>query len=544
MVVDDHELRHGRANLLRPAARAQCAVTARAAPRRSPQRAARLGNRTPVVRPRSIVTAHGEGHREAHPPALADLVPDGRAPAGHRAGDPPRRRGLQRDERGRLRAALLRRPRRARVAGHPAHRRQARSTASPSRRTTRCARRTSTCPPIAFTDEELASLQIALTLLDGEFAYAEPLRLALQQISWGRPEPAAARPTSARSRSASPASAGGHELSQRLAKIETAIFRNKTITFDYYTMERDEVGAAQGRPVPPALPGRPVLPPRPLPRARARCASSASRASAARSPTRRRPSTTSSARRDFDPRAYANRADWQFGDDVGTAEIWVSERIAWQVERHFGRFGEVRPADDGGDRLRAPTYANARQLVAWVLRLGEHARVARPARAGRRGRRARRAARRAPRRRPRRSPRAVPAAPRRGADERRRTPTATAAPRRPRSAPSASRASSRSRRSSSTPAARGQRLRVDGRLRAPADLRRGAARGRQRPQRRQLRRRLLRPLRRGRATTARSRSTPSPTPTTSPAPRGCCPSRPRRSSRRSTSSASTCPRAR
>ena len=52
-----------------------------------------------------------------------------------------------------------------------------------------------------------------------------------------------ARPSSARSRWASPASAGGHELSQRLAKIETAIFRNKTITFEYYTMERDEVGA-------------------------------------------------------------------------------------------------------------------------------------------------------------------------------------------------------------------------------------------------------------------------------------------------------------
>src|ERR1700750_2404499 len=41
-------------------------------------------------------------------------------------------------------------------------------------------------PAIAFTDGELAALQTALSLLDGEFAYAEPLRLALQQISWGR----------------------------------------------------------------------------------------------------------------------------------------------------------------------------------------------------------------------------------------------------------------------------------------------------------------------------------------------------------------------
>src|ERR687889_1228300 len=44
-------------------------------------------------------------------------------------------------------------------------------------------------PAIAFTDEELASLQTALSLLDGEFAYAEPLRLALQQLTWGRPSP-------------------------------------------------------------------------------------------------------------------------------------------------------------------------------------------------------------------------------------------------------------------------------------------------------------------------------------------------------------------
>src|SRR3712207_3994155 len=44
-------------------------------------------------------------------------------------------------------------------------------------------------PAIAFSDAELAALQTALSLLDGEFAYAEPLRPALQQISGGRPSP-------------------------------------------------------------------------------------------------------------------------------------------------------------------------------------------------------------------------------------------------------------------------------------------------------------------------------------------------------------------
>src|SRR5204863_7709031 len=36
-------------------------------------------------------------------------------------------------------------------------------------------------------DDELAALQTALYLLEGKFAYAEPLRLALQNLALGRP---------------------------------------------------------------------------------------------------------------------------------------------------------------------------------------------------------------------------------------------------------------------------------------------------------------------------------------------------------------------
>ena len=93
-------------------------------------------------------------------------------------------------------------------------------------------------PAIAFTDAERAALQTALTLLDGEFAYAEPLRLALQQITWGRPSPLGSdlRQTIGLGITAS---AGGAELSARLAKIDTAIYRRKRIEFDYYTMQSD-----------------------------------------------------------------------------------------------------------------------------------------------------------------------------------------------------------------------------------------------------------------------------------------------------------------
>ena len=42
-------------------------------------------------------------------------------------------------------------------------------------------------PPLELTDEELAALQTCLYLLEGQFAYAEPLRLALQNLALGRP---------------------------------------------------------------------------------------------------------------------------------------------------------------------------------------------------------------------------------------------------------------------------------------------------------------------------------------------------------------------
>src|SRR5438067_4313641 len=42
-------------------------------------------------------------------------------------------------------------------------------------------------PPLELSDDELAALQTCLYLLEGKFAYAEPLRLALQNLALGRP---------------------------------------------------------------------------------------------------------------------------------------------------------------------------------------------------------------------------------------------------------------------------------------------------------------------------------------------------------------------
>jgi proteasome accessory factor C len=230
-------------------------------------------------------------------------------------------------------------------------------------------------PAIAFSDDELASLQFALNLLDGEFAYAEPLRLALQQITWGRPSPLNA-PDQRTVALGITASAGGQELSQRLAKVETAIFRHKTITFEYHTIERDEVTPRKVDPYHLLYRGgqfyllgysheREALRVFRLSRMRGKVAYATKAEHDFKRPT------------DFDPRDYGDRADWQFGDEVGVAEIEISPRIAWQVERHFGHFGEVRHTDEGGVVLSTP-YGSARQVASWVMGLGEHARVLGP----------------------------------------------------------------------------------------------------------------------------------------------------------------------
>src|ERR1700749_4639750 len=72
-------------------------------------------------------------------------------------------------------------------------------------------------PPIAFSDGERAALQTAPSPLGSD---------SRQTIGLGIT-----------------ASAGGAELSARLAKIDTAIYRRKRIEFEYHTMQSNETAA-------------------------------------------------------------------------------------------------------------------------------------------------------------------------------------------------------------------------------------------------------------------------------------------------------------
>jgi proteasome accessory factor BC len=231
-------------------------------------------------------------------------------------------------------------------------------------------------PAIAFTDEEHASLQTALKLLDGEFAYAEPLRLALQQITWGRPSPL----DSPEQRSVGlgiTASAGGAEVSARLAKIDTAIYRRKRIEFEYFTMQSGEVAQRRVDPYQLVYQGgqfylvghsheRNGVRVFRLSRIRGKVAYATKAEHDFQRPA------------DFDPREYANRIPWQLGDTRGTAEIWVSDRIAWHVERNFGPYGEMAGAEDADGRVFRTPYSISRLVISWALGYGEHARIVGP----------------------------------------------------------------------------------------------------------------------------------------------------------------------
>ena len=236
---------------------------------------------------------------------------------------------------------------------------------------------------IEFAAEELAALSTALLLLtDGGFAYAEPLRLALQQVAWGHPNPLS-EGERAPVEMAMTASAGGRDLSQRLSKIETAISRRKTIEFTYFTMERGEEEKRKVDPYHLVFRGgqfylighsheRDAVRVFRLSRIQGKVGY-ASKAEHDFSPPE-----------DFDRRDYGSRADWQLGETQGTAKIFVRERIAWLIERDFGEFGALRPAvkadnAPGKGQVFETSYASVRELIAWVLRWRQNAEVLEPA---------------------------------------------------------------------------------------------------------------------------------------------------------------------
>src|SRR6202162_3854129 len=92
-------------------------------------------------------------------------------------------------------------------------------------------------PQLELENEELAALQTSLYLLEGKFAYAEPLRLALQNLGLGRT--GFADPPSRAAASVEVLDPDySAEMPGRLAKLEGAISKQRTVKFDYESISR------------------------------------------------------------------------------------------------------------------------------------------------------------------------------------------------------------------------------------------------------------------------------------------------------------------
>jgi proteasome accessory factor BC len=209
-------------------------------------------------------------------------------------------------------------------------------------------------------NDELAALQTALYMLEGTFAYSEPLRLALQNLALGRPgfdeaptETAAS--VMVRDPDYSP------EMAGRLSKLESAISKQRTIKFSYWSPRRDQVRERTLNPY--ALRrdrGTWYVVGHDLDADEVRTFRVSRVRGDIRFATRRERDFRLPA--EFDVDAYRVGEDWQHGPVAGTARIEVTGDTAWWVHRTLQEAGTLT------DGVFETEYAAIEPLAGWVLR--------------------------------------------------------------------------------------------------------------------------------------------------------------------------------
>ena len=215
-------------------------------------------------------------------------------------------------------------------------------------------------PQLDLKDDELAALQTALYLLEGKFAYAEPLRLALQNLALGRPGFAEA-PTDTALRVEVLDPEYSAELAGRLGKLEGAISKQRTVKFNYWSISRDSEEERALNPY--ALfqdNGAWYVVGNDLVREDIRTFRVSRIRGEIRFATRRERDFRLPAEFEIEP--YRDRPPWQIGDLTGEARIEVGDDTAWWVERTYGGHGRV---DEG---LFVTEYSSAGQLASWIVR--------------------------------------------------------------------------------------------------------------------------------------------------------------------------------
>ena len=209
-------------------------------------------------------------------------------------------------------------------------------------------------------DDELAALQTALYYLEGKFAYAEPLRLALQNLALGRPGfPEAPTETAERVRVSAPDYSP--ELAGRLSKLESAISKQRTIKFGYWSPQRDKVAERTVNPFALRLDeGNWYVVGHDLDRGAVRTFRVSRVRGDIRFATRRERDFRRPA--DFDVEAHRVPRPWQIGPPVGRARIAVAGDTAWWVHRTLADAGTLE------DGVFETDFAQVGPLAGWVLR--------------------------------------------------------------------------------------------------------------------------------------------------------------------------------
>jgi proteasome accessory factor C len=234
-------------------------------------------------------------------------------------------------------------------------------------------------PPIDLTDAELAALQTSFYLLEGQFAYAEPLRLALQNLALGRAHAVDPGPNTAKVDLLG--TVYTPEIAQRLAKLEQAISKQRTIRFTYWTASSDTVAERTVNPyglfelngvwyvvgddcdaADPAQARKTFR----ISRIRGEIKFATRRERDFRIPA------------DFNVTEYRDRKPWQLErEPAGTARLSVAADDVWLIDRLYGGGGELEEHVDGSATLTTE-YSNLEALSQAVLHMNGRMRPTEP----------------------------------------------------------------------------------------------------------------------------------------------------------------------
>ncbi len=222
-------------------------------------------------------------------------------------------------------------------------------------------------PEVDFTPAELTALSMALAALDGRFAYARPLRLALTAICHGRQDeladqfdllPVALAPDE-----------DARKAGKQLARLEDAVARGRSVRFLYPGADPDAPFVE--RTVDPYslffIQGHWYVVGRDHLREAVRTFRVTRIAGQVSFLTEKNRDFYVPA--DYDPAAYRARPPWLLGPVKGSATISVGDDLAWFVERLAPHVEPLPAEDDACARFLVP-YADPDVLLSWVIGLG------------------------------------------------------------------------------------------------------------------------------------------------------------------------------